>query len=237
MDIKHRFNRAPLDRCKITQPFGVDYIDGKTYKAMGLKGHNGLDFSAKIGTPIYAVADGFVEAHGSDTDTGLGNSAWLYTYLEDDQRLEVIHGHCSKIVKTGNVKEGEIIALSGNTGFSTGPHVHFAIRPQVLHSGKWTYDSANGYNGCVDPQPMFDASIFLTPVIKRYGQKRDNSREFAFLPSHAWFFKTFKRLLTTEEYNALVYGYWDIRSVLDPAMYWIWSEKTKISAQHDKLIP
>lgn len=235
MEILYRFSQKPLDRCKITQPFGVDWVDGHTYSAWGLKGHNGLDFSAKIGTPIYAVADGFVEARGSAQDTGYGISAWLYVYIEDDQRLEIVHGHCSQVVKTGDVKKGDIIALSGNTGFSTGPHLHFGVRPQVLHNGSWTYDSANGYAGCINPQSMFDADTFKTPVSLRYGQQRDNSREFKFLPSYAWFFKTWKRLLSVEEYNALVYGYWDIRSVLDPAMYWIWSEKTKSQALKEKL--
>lgn len=235
MEIIYHFKQPPLSRCYITQPFGANYVD--FYKPLGLKGHNGIDFSAKVGTPIYAVADGYVEAHGSKDDPGYGISVWLYVKIEDDIRLEVISGHCSEVVKTGNVKAGDVIALSGNTGRSTGPHVHFGVRPQVLQNGKWTYDAGNGYAGCVDPAPMFEHDTFASPVSLRYGQRKDNGREFAFMPARVWFFAKYKRLFSTDELNALIYGYWDLRTVLDPAFYWTWSEMTKPEAQKRKLIP
>jgi murein DD-endopeptidase MepM/ murein hydrolase activator NlpD len=235
-DIKYHFNQAPLDRCKITQPFGVDWIDGKTYSGMGLKGHNGLDFSARIGTSLYAVADGYVEKHGSLTDNGYGLSAWLYHYIENDYRLEIINAHLSDVIKIGNVKQGEVIAKTGNSGFSTGPHLHFGVRPQILQNGKWTYDSANGYAGCINPQPMFDKETFYTPAAKRYGQPRDLKREVAFVPSYLWFIRHFGPPKSNEDYNALVYGYWDARSIIDPAMYSIWSEMTKPQALKSKII-
>lgn len=235
MDILYHFTQPPLARCHITQPFGANYVD--FYKPIGLLGHNGIDFSAPVGTPIFAVADGFVEGHVDPNNLGYGISVWLYVYIEDDLRLEIVSGHCSEIVKTGNVKKGDVIALSGNTGKSTGPHVHFGVRPQVLQNGKWTYDAGNGYSGCVDPEPMFDHEAFMAPAELRYGQRRDNGREYAFLPSYWWMFSKLKRLLTTVEYNALLYGYWDYRTVMDPACYWMYSEMTKPEAQKRKLIP
>ena len=50
-----RFAHHPLVKLHLTQPFGVDYTDVGLYAKLGLKGHAGLDFSAVVGTPVYAT--------------------------------------------------------------------------------------------------------------------------------------------------------------------------------------
>lgn len=87
--------------------------------------HNGTDFAIPIGTPIIAPADGKVlrvayQAHGA------GN----YLVLQHGQTYRTVYMHLSKVlVKVGqSIRRGQRIALSGNTGRSTGPHLHYEFR-------------------------------------------------------------------------------------------------------------
>lgn len=85
--------------------------------------HKGVDWSVPIGTAIRASAGGVV------TRAGWGSGYGYCVYIKHPDGRETRYGHLSKVlVKTGqNVKQGEKIALSGNTGVSTGPHLHFEI--------------------------------------------------------------------------------------------------------------
>ncbi len=86
--------------------------------------HVGVDIANRQGTPIHATADGRVIFKGRLG--GYGN----LVILEHDYGFTTRYGHCSKLlVKVGQkVKAGESLALIGNTGSSTGPHVHYEIR-------------------------------------------------------------------------------------------------------------
>lgn len=88
-----------------------------------VKMHEGLDIAAPSGTPIIAPADGTVSLVGERHGFGLTieiNHGYGYTTL---------YAHCQRIkAKTGdNVKRGEVIAYVGNTGKSTGPHLHYEV--------------------------------------------------------------------------------------------------------------
>ncbi|HUH34985.1 MAG TPA: M23 family metallopeptidase [Moheibacter sp.] len=85
--------------------------------------HAGTDFSANIGTPIYATGDGKVKLagrHGSYGNTVIINHGYGY---------ETLYAHMSRIKsKNGqSVKRGDIIGYVGNSGLSTGPHLHYEI--------------------------------------------------------------------------------------------------------------
>ena len=86
--------------------------------------HFGLDFSLKIGTPVYATADGRVSILKSSFG-GLGK----YIYLDHGNGYKTVYGHLDKFnVKRGQkVKRGELIAYSGNSGRSTAPHLHYEV--------------------------------------------------------------------------------------------------------------
>ena len=86
--------------------------------------HYGLDIAVPIGTPIRAAADGRV------TWSGARGSYGNLVIIDHGQRVETRYAHNSRLaVKAGEtVKRGQIIAYSGNTGRSTGPHLHFEIR-------------------------------------------------------------------------------------------------------------
>lgn len=86
--------------------------------------HEGLDFSAPRGTPIYAASGGVVTWAGYKT--GYGNTVDIYHGNEIVTR----YAHASKVnVKAGDIVErGQTIAAVGSTGHSTGPHLHFEVR-------------------------------------------------------------------------------------------------------------
>ena len=88
------------------------------------KFHEGLDFSAAHGEPIIATASGIV------TEARRGVYYGKYIKIKHGGGLETRYAHASKLlVKTGDiVSKGEVIALVGNTGRSTGPHLHYEIR-------------------------------------------------------------------------------------------------------------
>ncbi len=85
--------------------------------------HAGLDFTAPIGTPIYATADGRVST--TEYNGGYGN----HVVINHGFGIETLYGHMSAIkVRVGeNVKRGEIIGYVGNTGLSSGPHCHYEV--------------------------------------------------------------------------------------------------------------
>lgn len=85
--------------------------------------HTGLDLAAKENTPIYAFANGVVEDCGENSVYG------KYLKLKHENDFYTFYGHCNQILlHTGQtVSKGEKIAYVGNTGKSTGPHLHFEI--------------------------------------------------------------------------------------------------------------
>jgi murein DD-endopeptidase MepM/ murein hydrolase activator NlpD len=88
------------------------------------KMHAGLDFTAPIGTEIYATGNGTVQEAGQSGD-GYG----LKVVINHGYGYQTLYAHCSKIlVKRGQkVRRGEKIALVGSTGKSTGPHLHYEV--------------------------------------------------------------------------------------------------------------
>ena len=88
--------------------------------------HRGVDLAADIGTPVYAPADGIVSYVGRDVGLGkLVRINHLYNYI-------TVYAHLSRIaVKRGqHVERGQIIGTVGNTGYSTGPHLHYEVHYQ-----------------------------------------------------------------------------------------------------------
>ncbi|MEZ4581869.1 MAG: M23 family metallopeptidase [Caldilineaceae bacterium] len=112
---------------------------------VALRGHNGIDFGAPRGTPVFAVQDGTVLAVGDD-EAGFGHYVmlghdWgqsLYAHLE---RVAVVQGQ--------PVSGGNQLGFSGQSGNSSVPHLHFGMR---IHP----FSVADGWCGYSDPQPYLD---------------------------------------------------------------------------------
>ena len=90
--------------------------------------HKGIDWATPKGTPVYASCGGTVSR------AGWGSGYGYVVYIDHEDGRQTRYGHLSKVqVKVGQtVKQGEQIALSGSTGVSTGPHLHF----EILINGK-----------------------------------------------------------------------------------------------------
>lgn len=97
-------------------------------KTQGIHGNNGVDFGANIGTPVYAAMDGVVTlTRGGDSwNGGYGN----YIVIKHNNGIQTLYAHLSNISinKGQNVDRGQVIGKSGNSGQSTGPHLHFEVR-------------------------------------------------------------------------------------------------------------
>ncbi len=87
------------------------------------KMHNGLDFTAPQGTPIYATGDGTVTAAGMGTGTG------NHVIINHGYGYETVYMHMVRVkARNGqHVKRGEVIGWVGSTGASTGPHCHYEV--------------------------------------------------------------------------------------------------------------
>jgi murein DD-endopeptidase MepM/ murein hydrolase activator NlpD len=101
------------------------YIVSSEYGERWGKIHKGMDMAAHVGEPVYAIADGEV-IYAGDGLKGYGN----VVILRHDRKTTSLYAHNSELkVKQGDqVTKGMLVALLGNTGHSTGPHVHFEIR-------------------------------------------------------------------------------------------------------------
>ncbi len=144
----HPVQEKPSDPVVITQRFGENPA---MYRKYGLAGHNGIDYRTRFWfSPlgkIYVVAPagGLVIETGNEGKSGYG----IYLRIRHDDGSVSVLGHMTKlyVAKGRSVKQGQRVALSGNTGNSTGPHVHWGYRPPKP-------DFGNGYAGYVDQSDL-----------------------------------------------------------------------------------
>ncbi len=111
---------------KISQKYG-ETAYSYLYKG---KPHNGLDIAAPIATPVYAAADGIVTAVDNNDQSSYRKYQYgKYILIKHDNNLITLYAHLSiQVVSKGApVKRGDLIGYSGNTGFTTGPHLHFGV--------------------------------------------------------------------------------------------------------------
>lgn len=159
----------PLKRVTITQGYGINGTDPamiEKYKSIGLKDglHNGIDMVAWDGTPVYATHDGRVTFAGYDGSGGLGvviRTNEQFDYKEGQSYFKTLYWHLKKdsLLVTGGqeVKAGQQIGLSNNSGFSTGPHLHYGLKPIAKGENDWTWfnsEQDNGAGGAIDPMPF-----------------------------------------------------------------------------------
>jgi len=88
--------------------------------------HRGSDMKARMNTPVYATADAIVEWAGFHKKSGYGK----LVILKHNYGFKTLYGHLNKVViKSGTfVRKGDLIAYTGNSGMSSGPHLHYEIR-------------------------------------------------------------------------------------------------------------
>ena len=125
---------------KLIKPFTGDYQITQSFgeKITDSNGHSGIDYALPIGTPVLAAADGEVWKAGWDA-TGYGNCVMI----KHPDGSGTVYGHLLNwaVYAGQKVKAGEKIGYSGNTGNSTGAHLHFEYRTVC-----------NDYKSAIDPE-------------------------------------------------------------------------------------
>ncbi len=119
--VKGMLMKTPVDGAHLTSGFGMRWHPILGYSRM----HQGVDFGAPTGTPVMAAGSGtitFMGRHG-----GHGNTVMI----SHQNGLETLYGHLSAFVRGfhvgSHVTQGQVVALVGSTGLSTGPHLHYEI--------------------------------------------------------------------------------------------------------------
>ncbi len=108
---------------------------GTVGSGSGSEAHSGLDIAVPLGTPIRAAGGGVIVQAGQDPEYG------LFVLIGHPDGYQSMYGHASRLLVQADdtVRAGQVIAMSGSTGRSTAPHLHF----EVLHEGQ-----------SVDPRPL-----------------------------------------------------------------------------------
>jgi murein DD-endopeptidase MepM/ murein hydrolase activator NlpD len=149
----------PLDKVYITQYFGKTSASKRLYTSGT---HNGIDFRAVTGTPVKATLSGVIQATGN-TDIVYGCASYgRWILIRHANGLSSLYGHLSVIsVKAGDtVVTGDRIGYSGNTGYSTGPHLHLTV---LASQGVRVEKFANSKNCKNVVLPLADIKAYLDP--------------------------------------------------------------------------
>lgn len=148
---QNRYWSAPLDNCPLTSHFGWRWK----------RWHKGTDLDLETGDPVYSVFDGIVRVAG--VHSGYGKCIVVRHY----NGLETLYGHLSRINLEANtiVKAGDMIGLGGNSGRSSGSHLHFETR----YEGN-QFDPENIYKFARehDKTEILSQDFLLTPQLYDY---------------------------------------------------------------------
>lgn len=125
---------------RISQGFGQN---PQIYSQFGFKGHEGIDFDCDIGTTVYAPHDGTATVK----DEGTQNYGLSLT-IDDGKRRSLL-AHLSQVLVTNGQKisQGDPVAKSGNSGMTTGTHLHWSFK--LVANGQ-PVNKDNGYGGAMD---------------------------------------------------------------------------------------
>lgn len=141
--LKHTPSIKPFsnaDIAGITTRFGY-YEDNVKHKLIY---HEGIDFALTVNSPIYATADGVVELVWKDKE-GYG----FRISIDHGYGFRTVYAHLSRfyVREKQVVKKGQLIARSGNTGYSFGPHLHYEVHKNNIPINPLRYMVLNGFIG------------------------------------------------------------------------------------------
>jgi murein DD-endopeptidase MepM/ murein hydrolase activator NlpD len=153
----------PLSPVKITQYFGNTAFAAANPQVYNGNGHNGVDFAAPVGTPIKSAQSGVVKGTGNTDSACPGASYGKWVLVEHFNGLSSLYAHLSAIsVKTGDsVAGGDTLGLSGNTGYTTGPHLHFTV---YATQGVRIMSRPSRVCGATYTMPFADLKAYLNPL-------------------------------------------------------------------------
>ncbi len=166
---RHGILDWPVSGFRLTQNFGNTGFARSNPQFYSTGFHNGVDLAVPMGTEIKAPADGYVKGFGN-TDLFPGCRSWGgWLMIQHPNGLSTLYGHLSSsIVSVGQeVKKGQIVAYSGSTGISTGPHLHFGTYISQAVQIKNYRDVAPSTRGCGAYNvniPMASHEAYLDPL-------------------------------------------------------------------------
>ena len=139
LNMQGHFLRSPIKYARVTSVFSDNRFHPVLKKR---RKHMGVDYGARTGTPVRATAHGFVVKRSSDTGYG------KMILLRHGSSYETLYAHMSKFANStvpGNrIKQGQIIGYVGQTGLSTGSHLHYEFRVNGVHRDPLNYDMPMG---------------------------------------------------------------------------------------------
>lgn len=113
--------KPPLQRLVVTSPYGWRLNPIRRTKLF----HAGVDYGAPSGTPVYAAQNGTVES------LGLKDRAGIYLRLQHSKGVSTAYAHLHRIMpglrRGSYLRAGDVIGFVGESGFATGPHLHYEI--------------------------------------------------------------------------------------------------------------
>lgn len=160
-DLKKQVAAITPDQFMIPATGRLSQGFGPASGRFGYTFHNGIDIAAEVGTPIYAAADGKV------TEINASGPYGKHVFIEHNlngQKWTTVYAHMHKIEvkKEQELLQGEGIGQIGNTGNSSGPHLHFEV-----HQGKYNYSSSSAGNA-VDPMDVAEVLGGASPIKATY---------------------------------------------------------------------
>lgn len=153
----------PVSPVYVTQYFGNTKFARENPQLYSGSGHNGIDLRASVGTPIKSARDGEVMGTGDTDKVCPGASYGKWVLIEHDNGLSTLYAHLSVIsVSEGDaVGENQTIGYGGNTGYSTGPHLHFTV---YATQGVLIADRRSRVCGGTYRMPIADLRAYLNPI-------------------------------------------------------------------------
>jgi murein DD-endopeptidase MepM/ murein hydrolase activator NlpD len=146
----------PVGGGTLTQGYGRTSFAIRTYSSQW---HNGIDIGGAIGLAIYAAEDGvIINAGNQDAYRGCRKAGYgKFVVVKHDNGLTTLYGHLSRYIVTvgQTVKRGDVIAYLGNTGWATGPHLHFTVfASQTLSPAKTGFPEGTRATNSCGPMPV-----------------------------------------------------------------------------------
>lgn len=153
----------PLDKIRITQYFGNTPFATANPQVYNGAGHTGIDFAASIGTPVKSAAGGIVIGTGNTDAVKTCYSYGKWVMIKHENGLSTLYAHLSTIsvVFGDTVGTGDRIGYSGNTGYTTGPHLHFGVYASQGVQIKALTSSKNCRNVIM---PIASFNAYLNPL-------------------------------------------------------------------------
>ena len=166
--MRKAFLRTPVNFTRISSRFNLRRLHPILNK---IRAHRGIDYAAPIGTPVRATADGAVVLAG--TKSGYGKTI----ILKHGGRYSTVYAHLhryAKGIRAGQpVKQGQTIGYVGQTGLSTGPHLHYEFRIDGAHRNPLTVELPRAESINKKRLPEFQKSI--APIMAELDRLSDKT--------------------------------------------------------------